>query len=49
MCQRKDCGEPGNTRPWCGQCGGHTDEATIALHNAVAHWKPDPPPPPGVG
>jgi hypothetical protein len=49
MCQREDCDDPGNTKPWCGQCDGHTDEATIALHNAAVHHSPYPPVPPGAG
>jgi hypothetical protein len=43
MCQRDDCGDPGNTKPWCGLCGGHITEVSSALHNAATH-PPDPPP-----
>jgi hypothetical protein len=49
MCNRKDCGDPDNTKPWCGDCDGHTQEATMELHRAVSHHYPDPPPPPPAG
>jgi hypothetical protein len=43
MCNRKDCDGVNTDHPWCGQCQGHTSQATIAKHNAEVLWKPDPP------
>jgi len=49
MCTEKDCGEPGNNKPWCGTCDGHTSEVSMALHQARNHQTSYPPPPPPAG
>lgn len=42
MCDREDCGEPNNTKPWCGVCCGHIDGTSLKLHMDREH--PTPPP-----
>ncbi len=34
---RKDCGDPRNSNPWCGLCTGHIDGQSLLLHMAQVH------------
>lgn len=45
MCDRKDCGDPNNKKPWCDMCRGHTQENSHQLHMDREHPKTTPPAP----
>jgi hypothetical protein len=47
MCNRKDCGEPDNEKPWCSACNCHTTEISLRVHFERTH--PDPRIPGPVG
>jgi hypothetical protein len=47
MCNREDCGEPKNSKPWCSACRCHTTEISLKVHFERNH--PDPRIPGPVG